>query len=172
MNQLPVGVGHMRRGLRITVFVFTVSLGISSCTPGPLPEESQEPVVIDQNEVRLCGTVISRGRNVPVIYDVVKGLVRPIEGTSSTGLIYLRFTQDCATGAHYQIAPADSAEISQEVTGPAGTALGIVINPTKKDFTVIATTSSGTKTSVEIRLTSVPASSPRPEATRPKRSSR
>lgn len=161
MNQLPVGVGHMRRGLTISVFVFAILLDVSSCAPGPLPEESQGPVIYDHDEVRLCGTVISRGRNVPVIYDIVKGSVKPVEGTSSTGLIYLRFTQDCATGAHYQIAPADSAEISQEVTGPAGTALGIVINPTKKDFTVIATTSSGIEKSVEVRLTSVPASSPK-----------
>ena len=160
MNQLPSGVGHMRRGLRIAVTAFVFSLGVSSCAPSPLPEESQGPVVYDQGQVRLCGTVISRGRNVPVISDIVNGSVQPIEGTSSTGLIYLSFTQDCASGADYQIAPADSAEISQEVAGPAGTALAVVLKPTKKDFTVIATTSSGIKKSVEIRLTSIPDSSP------------
>ena len=79
-------------------------------------QESQGPVVYDHGQVRLCGTVISRGRNVPVISDIVNGSVQPIElRTSSTGLIYLSFTQDCASGAGYQIARADSAEISHEV---------------------------------------------------------
>ncbi|MEV7136557.1 hypothetical protein AB0N24_27270 [Arthrobacter sp. NPDC093128] len=117
-------------------------------------------MVYDQGQVRLCGTVISRGRDVPVISDIVNGSVQPIESTSSTGLIYLSFTQDCASGADYQITPADSAEVSQEVAGPTGTALAVVLKPTKKNFTVIATTSSGIKKSVEIRLTSIPGSSP------------
>ena len=150
----------MRQGLRIAVTASVFSLGLTSCAPTPLPEESQGPVVYDRGQVRLCGTVISRGRNVPVISDIVNGSVQPIEGTSSTGLIYLSFTQDCASGADYQISPADSAEVSQEVAGPAGTALAVVLRPTRKNFTVIATTSAGMKKTVEIRLTSVPGSSP------------